>query len=134
MIKPLLVIAEIIKQSLLQTIIITLQQFILNIIVQINIFQGFFLEFTGISIDLSTLNIVKICSDGTICSVGGNDVSLGPVLPSELEANLSVIIGVYNIILQKIDFDIDGIRTLDCCHPSHPTRYTLLRLAFTLLF
>ena len=93
-----------IQITLLQTILILIQQFILNIIVQINIFQGYFLEFTGITIDLSTLNIVKICSDGTICSVGGNDVSLGPVLPSELEANLSVIIGFYNIILQKIDF------------------------------
>ena len=88
----------------LQTIMITLQQFILNIIVQINIFQGFFLEFTGIAVDLSTLNIMKICSDGTVCSVGGNEVVLGPVLPSELEANLSVIISVFNIILPKIDF------------------------------
>ena len=90
--------------TLLKTIIITLQQFILNIIMQINIFQGFFLEFTGIAIDLSTLNIVKICSDGTVCSVGGNEPALGPVLPSELEASLSVIISVYNIILPKIDF------------------------------
>ena len=88
----------------LQSILLEFQQFILNIVLQINIYQGYFLEFTGAIMDTTTLNILTICGDGSLCQLNEETSVIGPILPSDIEANVSFTIGILNQLVVKIEY------------------------------
>ena len=78
-------------------------QYILDIIVQINVIQGYLLQFTGATVDPSSLDITIIGADGLIELLQGPTIPTGPLLPSEEEQEILNIIEFLQFILSKIN-------------------------------
>ena len=86
----------------------SLSQYLVEVILQINIIQGHLLQFTGTTLDPSSLDILTIGGDGLIGSLqaAGPTSPTSPLLPSEEEQQILVLIQFLQIMLSQIELII----------------------------
>ena len=98
--------------QLLESYFSFITQYILDIILQINIIQAYLLQFTGATVDPLNLDITIIGVDGLIGSLQGPTIPTGPLLPSEEEEKIINVTQFLQLLLTKIDLVIIVIQQI----------------------